>query len=64
MGTLLLLPVFVGGVVRSRGSLEDFGHDRSWWSPSVSPDVRTWGGWGRLLLLGGAQATAIGGVTA
>jgi hypothetical protein len=62
IGTLLLLPLFVGGIVRTRRLVGP------WRGPLVMvtgdrlPD-RTWAGLGRACLLAGASGTAIGGLT-
>ncbi|MDQ3574586.1 MAG: hypothetical protein M3404_06645 [Actinomycetota bacterium] len=62
-GTLLLLPVFVLGMVRARGSLNGPLHAHRLWPPPGPAGARSSWTWGRALLLLGAAATAIGGLT-
>ena len=62
-GTLLLLPVFLLGMTRVRGSLSGPLDAHRLWPPPGSTGGRSPWTWGRALLLLGAAATAIGGLT-
>jgi len=62
-GTLLLLPVFLTGMVRARRLLDGPLDPRSVLRPGVPLRLSGRFAWGRILLLLGAGATAIGGLT-
>lgn len=63
VGTLLLLPVYAIGLVRSRHVLAPSGGPLSLVAAGRFPDLVTRAGLGRMSLLAGAGGTAIGGLT-
>ncbi len=63
IGTLLLLPVFVVGMVRSRHLAAGPLQLRRLRRPAVALEARSPQTWGLIVLLAGAAATAVGGLT-
>jgi len=63
LGTLLLLPVFVGGMALTHRTLTAPLDWRTCWRPAGRWERRSRATWGRLVLLFGAAGTAVGGLT-